>query len=299
MPCYHPLTGYVGREYNESGKASIVFNHRDGWVDRKVKLPCGKCVGCLQERARQWAVRCMNEASLYDDNSFVTLTIDPEHIPASRSLVKSDFVNFMKRLRKFFSPNKIRFFHCGEYGDKLSRPHHHALLFNCDFPDKELITVRNGNNVYGSLILKDLWPFGFSSIGDVTLASAKYVASYVGKKVFGNDEVQASHYRGRVPEYVSMSLKPGIGFDWLQKFSSDIYPRDELILKGGYKCKPPKYYDRKYELTNPDEMAIILGSRERSGRNSPDNVPSRLEVREEIKLSKVKQLRRDYENESI
>jgi hypothetical protein len=41
-------------------------------------------------------------------------------------------------LRKKISPLKIRFFHCGEYGDKTRRPHYHALIFGYGFPDKKL-----------------------------------------------------------------------------------------------------------------------------------------------------------------
>ena len=38
--------------------------------DGKLTLPCGNCIGCRLERSRQWAVRCMHEASLYEDNCF-------------------------------------------------------------------------------------------------------------------------------------------------------------------------------------------------------------------------------------
>ena len=32
------------------------------------------------------------------------------------------------------------------------------------------------------------------------------------------------HYKGREPEYVVMSRRPGIGRGWLEKFTSDVYP---------------------------------------------------------------------------
>jgi hypothetical protein len=56
-------------------------------------------------------------------------------LPADGSLDVSHFQKFMKRLRDRIKPLKIRFFHCGEYGDLTRRPHYHALIFGYDFPD--------------------------------------------------------------------------------------------------------------------------------------------------------------------
>ena len=155
MPCYSPLTGYVSRLANKNGKRPIVFNHRDGFLDLPVQVPCGQCIGCRLERSRQWAIRCVHEASLYDDNCFITLTYTDENLPCrgnrdcdkcdhfkekrcdglERGLCKRDFQLFLKRLRKMFGKG-VRYHHCGEYGEQLGRPHHHACLFNFNFPDR-------------------------------------------------------------------------------------------------------------------------------------------------------------------
>ena len=113
MPCYHPLQGYRSRA---DGK-TIVFNPRDGWVDRPLNIPCGQCIGCRLDRSRDWATRCVHEASLHENNSFITLTYNNENLPEDRSLHKKDFQDFMKRLRKKFHNKKIRYYHCGEYGE--------------------------------------------------------------------------------------------------------------------------------------------------------------------------------------
>jgi len=295
MPCYHPLIGYEAKEANESGKHSIVFNHRDGYYDRMVKLPCGQCIGCRLERSRQWAVRCVHEASLYDENCFITLTFNDANINLKGSLVKRDFQLFMKRLRKMFSPRKIRFFHCGEYGELLKRPHHHACLFNFDFPDKVLWSENNGVKLYRSEILEKLWPYGYCTVGEVNFESAAYVARYVLKKVTGKKADE--HYKGRVPEYVTMSRRPGIGDGWIAKFSDDVYPLDFIVVRG-VKCKPPKYYDYKYDLTNHESMSIIEGNRERKAKHDPNSRSDRLMVREEVKKSRINLLKRSYENET-
>jgi len=120
-------------------------------------LPCGRCIGCRLERSRQWAVRMMHEASLHQDNCFITLTYDNEHLPKNASLVKRDFQLFMKRLRKAYPAVRIRFFHCGEYGEQYGRPHYHAILFGFDFPDKYFLGKRNQFPVWRSASLERLW----------------------------------------------------------------------------------------------------------------------------------------------
>lgn len=150
--------------------------------DNSIPLPCGRCIGCRLEYSRQWAIRCMHEGQLYDNNCFLTLTYDEDNLPDSNSLYHRDFQLFMKTLRKEFVPknpyNKklapktyeyfrrkywIRYYMCGEYGQQcskcksneldcicssgfeaeLGRPHYHVCLFNFDFPDKQ-VAEQNG-----------------------------------------------------------------------------------------------------------------------------------------------------------
>ena len=106
MPCYTPISAYKAREVNPlTGKRAIVFNLRQGFHDLPIQLPCGRCIGCRLERSRQWAIRCMHEASLHKDNVFVTLTYSDEALEKAgnltlRELRHVDFQLFMKRLRK-------------------------------------------------------------------------------------------------------------------------------------------------------------------------------------------------------
>ena len=160
------------------------------------------------------------------------------------SLHLPDFQNFMKRLRKSIAPKRVRFYHCGEYGDILSRPHYHALLFGYDFDDRKFFAKRNENSVYTSTELSSLWPHGFSVVGSVTFESAAYVARYVMKKVTG--ERSLDHYGGLKPEYTTMSRRPGIGAGWLRRFSSDVFPLDRVIVNGK-ETRPPRFYDRLLE----------------------------------------------------
>lgn len=290
MACYHPLAGWLAKQRNASGKRSIVFNVQEGYKDKPVSVPCGRCIGCRLERARQWAVRCMHEASLHEHNAFVTLTYGDS---CPESLRPRDFVLFMKRLRKA-KGSGIRFFQCGEYGDKTFRPHHHALLFNCRFDDME--RLRSGgadkNQLYSSASLDKLWSHGFGFIGTVTFESAGYVARYAMKKVVGAGA--AEWYQGRVPEYLTMSRRPGVGAEWLRKFGSDVYPSDELVVNGVV-TRPPRFYDDKVEARLPSVMRRIKRERVRRALADPNSTGPRLLVREAVKEGAIRALSRSLE----
>lgn len=292
MPCYYPLTAWLSKGVNKNGNHFVVFRPQQG--KEEIKIGCGQCIGCRLERSRQWALRCVHEASLYERNCFVTLTYDDEHLPPGGSLVKEDFPKFAKRLRKRFGKG-MRYFQCGEYGENFARPHHHACLFNFDFPDKELWSTRRGVNLYRSKVLEELWPFGYCTIGDVTFESAAYVARYVTKKITG--EGSRKHYYGRTPEFVTMSRRPGIGAGWYDQFKSDVYPEGIVYLRGGEKCGAPKFYDRMFEEEEPVAYEDLKERRKEMAKNNPDNTEERLRVRENVKLSRVQLLRRCYEGQ--
>lgn len=306
MACFNPLIAYRGKIPNaKSGKLPMVFSPKDSFdPDSEVKLPCGRCIGCRLEKSRQWAIRCVHEASLYDRNCFITLTFNPANLPKSGSLDKRDFQLFMKRLRKRFGAG-VRYFHCGEYGEKNGRPHYHACLFNFDFPDKELWSVRGETKLYISKVLSELWPFGFSTVGDVTFESAAYVARYVTKKITGPKA--ANHYervddKGEVfsllPEYCTMSRRPGIGRAWIEKFMSDVYPHDRVVLRGK-EISPPKFYDSIFELDFPEEFEDIKFHRNRDMKaQAKHGEYDRLRVRERLQVINMDKLKRGYEDDS-
>jgi hypothetical protein len=293
----------------------VVFSeHKRHDVVRSLSLPCGQCVGCRLERSRQWAVRCMHEASLYDNNCFLTLTYDDEHLPEDKSLRYEDFQLFMKRFRKRFKgiqPDKdgkypIRFYMAGEYGEKFRRPHFHACIFNFDFADKKYFKkTPGGSRIFTSAALSELWPFGYASIGNVTFESAAYVARYIMKKV-NVSSATPHHLRNHyvevdedgviselVPEFNKMSLKPGIGQGWFDKFKDEVYP-DDFVVVNGRKCKPPRYYDKKFADEFPIEFENIQFDRYvDSLERAEDSTPERLAVRERVTQAKVDRLVRN------
>lgn len=303
MPCYSPLKGWRSATPNLSGKRPITFNLKSAFIDIPVTLPCGQCVGCRLERSRQWAIRCVHESQMHDDNSFITLTFNDQHLPDDNSLDIVVFQKFMKRLRKRLSPTLIRFYACGEYGEIYGRPHYHACIFGYSFPDKTPWKTTNGVTIYRSALLEKIWPFGYSSIGNVNFQSAAYVARYILKKINGPDAMDHYEYinpeTGEIsnlkPEYTNMSRRPGIGSTWLSKYMSDIYPSDFVVINNK-KMRPPKFYDAKFELFSPKEYALMKGKRKRDALiHEDDNTPERLEVKMSVQKSKIKNLPRNVE----
>lgn len=297
MPCYHPLSAY------QCADGSIVFQERR-WFNtvKTLSLPCGQCIGCRLERSRQWAMRCMHEAQTHEKNCFITLTYDNTHLPSDGSLHYKDFQLFIKRLRKKFGNSRIRYYMAGEYGENFGRPHFHACIFGHDFHDKKLWKRSpSGSMLYRSDDLETLWPFGYSSIGDVNFESAAYVARYIMKKVTGHNaknhytetDQETGEITNRKPEFNKMSLKPGIGYEWYSKYKNDVYPHDYVIIKGK-KVKPPKFYDKKYKSDYPYEFDEILYKREINGKlNSEDNTVERLIVKEKVQNAKLQKLKRN------
>jgi hypothetical protein len=248
MSCHGPLHGWLSKERTPLGKRRMSFSIRESYHDLKLTVPCGQCTGCKLDRARAWSIRITHEASQWAANSFVTLTY--KEMPSYGSLRPRDFVLFMKRLRK--AHPGVRFLQAGEYGSK-GRPHHHAILFNCSFPDATPFRqTPAGYLIYRSAELEKLWPHGYSSIGDVNIQTAAYVARYTLKK--SGSEQRNPNF---VKEYITMSRRPGIGQTWIKKYFTDVYPSDTLILSGGKKARPPRYYDNILERTNPNMYKAI------------------------------------------
>jgi len=326
MPCYSPLKGW-----KDSETGGIKF--RAEGASTRMEVACGQCLGCRLDRSRMWAARIVHEASLHEferGNCFVTLTYRDEvectyeqlangyHIPSDWSLHKSHFQKFMKRLRKHFAPDKIRFFHCGEYGNRckhgldlelvgcpmcnVGRPHYHAILFNCSFDDLEVYSEKLGEPRYTSPTLEKIWKYGFVDVGEVTFESAAYVARYCLKKVngvMGDDHYMQTDLDGCAswvaPEYSTMSRRPGIGKEWFDKYSSDCFPSDEVPVPGsGVFKKVPRYYAELFETADPLSYEQIKEMRLKFRKENADEyTPQRLMSKYKVKKAQVNLLKRN------
>lgn len=128
-------------------------------------LPCGHCILCRIKHAAEWSYRLTAEMSYWTDCSFVTLTYNDESCPVQ--LEKPALQKFIKRLRKKLG-RKIKYFACGEYGDKFCRPHYHGIFFGVSVADEDII--------------RDCWPYGFITVSVVKKERINYVTRYCLKK---------------------------------------------------------------------------------------------------------------------
>lgn len=322
MPCYYPMIGVQSFNKNENGKRPVkilkkkdiltgnynIESYRGGDT---ILLPCGKCLGCRLEYARQWAIRCVLESKMHNENCFITLTYRDKDLPENKSVSKRDLQLFIKRLRKairykgvlpkfdkamriqyykqWWHPNytepkiekvyrKLKYYACGEYGDKNDRPHYHLCLFGYDFSDKELIyfdkqarfknKFKTGidHTLYRSKLLESIWQKGFVTIGEVTFNSAGYVARYIVKKQYGKEEDLEEHYKGRKKEFALMSRRTAIGKEWFEKYRNDFYPKDHYHLEGK-RQRPPRYYDKLLETENEVLMEAIKKERRKQNED--------------------------------
>ena len=244
------------------------------------QLACGKCIACRLDHARQISIRCVHEAQMHQNNSFVTLTYSDEKLTSQR-LVYKDFQDFVKRLRnnihqqtldrmfpelpqdeqrklwgslpkerkkEISGQNKISIFVAGEYGDKTKRPHWHAIIFNWRPTDQiHKYTNHGGDKVFSSEILDRLWQNGIGEIGEVTLQSAGYCARYAAKKlVHGPDK---SHDFNPIARF---SSKHAIGKSWLEKYYADVFTHGYVVLQDGSQAKIPRYYEKWLKKNKPD-----------------------------------------------
>lgn len=249
MPCYSPKKGVICRNRARDGilpgfQLKLGSSGRDlrAYGFHSIGVPCQQCFGCRRSKAGQYGARCLHELSFSGVPScMLTLTYDE----APDGLNHQHWQQFSKNLRWHFK-QKLRVLMCGEYGDLRSRPHFHCILFGEDFSfDRQLYKKTPSGNLYNSRSLDMVWPHGWATINDVTIASAMYVGGYCYKKInSAGGEPDRTHYAdGRRKEYVIPSRNPAIGVEWLVPNVENVFLRDEcLTLKGGVKMPIPRAY---------------------------------------------------------
>lgn len=146
-------------------------------------------------------------------------------------------------------PDKIRYFACGEYGEKeTKRPHYHAIIFGYWPKDIKKYKTSEQNTLYKSEKLNKIWKKGYCIVGSVTYESASYTASYVTKKITGDRA--AKHYNGKQPEFALMSNQPGLGNAFYHRYKKEIWATNTVIQKGKPQ-PPPSYYNRLLKEQDP------------------------------------------------
>lgn len=290
MPCHDPQFVPVRRK-------SLYARRRISYTQQ---VPCGRCLGCRKEQARQFSVRMMHEAAMHDYAYFCTLTYNDEELPDNGSLVPAHLSGFIKDLRRGRPSGSVRFYGVGEYGEVTHRPHYHVMLYGVNFLDRVPHDAINRSNIWRSEVLDATWGRGFCEFGSVSMASCSYVAGYVQKKV-GDTTISdyVNPMTGEIGErpFARMSLRPAIGRRWIERYWMDVYP-DDFVVVDGIECKPPRYYDKFMDL--PDEKggsaerrAIMEAVRDTRYNEMVDLPKDKLKAKAKIAESRANLYKRD------
>lgn len=263
LQCLKPVLAYM----NADGTSS--FRETSETIGSHYRR-CGVCAACLGHRVMQWSTRVRHEGMLHDHVSVLTLTYDDDHLPQDGSLVRSHLTQFIEKVRYRYRGQIVRFFGCGEYGEKSLRPHYHLILFGPEIVDK--VPARKGKSgqvLYSSQLLDECWDNrGFVVCEEFHVQAAAYIAAYIMKKKdFDSDEngfYEAVDPDGvisrRVAPFVTSSQRPAIGDSFFFKYRDSIYGPSGIVLDGK-PCPPVKRYDELMRLHFPDEWENILYDR--------------------------------------
>lgn len=265
------------------------------------KLPCGQCVACLLDKARDWSTRALHELQMHGGiGAFLTCTLADEHMPPGGSLSVTLHQQFMQRLRHRYG--SFRFLGCGEYGSQRKRLHYHYLIFGLDFPDKVPWSMGDSGEVlYRSPSLDETWRMGHVLIGAITAKSADYVARYTTKKLDGStseeryrraDPVTGEVYQVR-PEKLFCSRRPGIGMPWFEAFKADAFPSDFIVINGERRPVPRAYAKR---LIGIEALKKMVRGRAAGRARAADNTGARLATRLELRKLRFARLQRSMED---
>lgn len=231
MTCVYPIDAWRAAKCNDSGKRGVTFRIQDAFTDQPLQLPCGKCIGCNLDRAREWSIRMVHEASLHERNAFITLTYEDSSVT---EINKRDLQLFFKRLRHDYA---VRYFACGEYGEKTRRPHYHAIVFGEDFLGG---AYKVTDKLWGNPYLTKAWGNGIAVAASVSPASCAYVAGYCVKK------------QGAQDTFTMQSRRPPIGRTWAREYA-DQCRRTELVCFEKSEFPVPKKYI-EWEPTTLDSI---------------------------------------------
>lgn len=267
MPCTSPVNGFR----TESGTFTTRAN--DPTIVDSLIVPCGKCRFCVSDLSRQWMVRAVHESLSHVYSCFVTLTYDPEHLPALGSLSRRDVQLFSKRLRKWCNsvdiPSPV-IFGCGEYGGRTMRPHYHLCIFGLWFPDaKPAARSELGMPYFTSEILSGLWGLGRCNFSSFSARTAGYVAHYsMGKFDAGQMEIydpvpdpETGELLLREEPFLISPRRPALGRRFIEKHWESVYSDDFFVLPNGHKSGHVDYYDEWLREHHPARFEEIKAAR--------------------------------------
>lgn len=251
----------------------------------EIEIPCGYCILCRQEYARQTAVRIHHEGSMHEEGAFITLTYNDQNIPEHNSLHYEDIHKFWKRERQRLWRQhtiKIRHYTVGEYGDNTYRPHYHACVFGYGYL-KNRIIIRETPLLWTTLELEKAWGLGNVSVGALDYTTASYTASYITKKLRSKQQyVRVDEKTGELIklEQPRAFMSDNLGKTWWDKYGKYLETNDQIVING-MKQKPPKAYDKwlgKKDEKKLEKIKIERRKKAIENKQTPEQNRARAEI---------------------
>lgn len=206
----------------------------------------------------------VHELTDWERAAFLTLTYREDALPADGGVDVGELQRFLKRLRKKLGARRIRYYACGEYGEKYSRPHYHLIVFGLGLDERDLV--------------QECWPYGFVYVGSVTTDSVQYVAGYIHGALKKRPVVYP-----RPPFHV---MSKGLGRDFAVRNAEQFRQKMQMTLNG-VKMGLPRYYRQKLGIT-AEELAPHLLKR----KEEAHEVLAKLCENDEEAYERVKDARR-------
>lgn len=279
-------------------------------------LPCGHCAACKLTASSSWANRMEMELPYHKNAWFLTLTYDDEHVPWSYNnglginkwtgeveienltLNYKDMQDFWKRLRRYreyhnIDDGQLMYFQAGEYGGKTHRPHYHAIVYDLNIKKEDLKEYKRKNGIvyYNCDWITKIWGNGHVVITEASWKAFAYTARYTTKKVYGSESKKYYSDMGILPEKCMMSKKPAIGMKYYEEHKNEIYKKDSIQLKNGRSCKPPRYFDKLFDLEHSQSGPL--------SKAESEEIEETTEKAESEELKAIKCERRRIANDAL
>jgi len=232
------------------------------WKDDRtlfVPVGCGKCIECMKQKSREWAVRLQEDIRQYNNGKFVTLSFSDDSLnkleeeltqeykltgyTLDNAVAKLAVRRFLERWRKKHKKS-IRHWLITELGQtNTERLHIHGILFTDELED-----------------INKIWKYGNVWIGSyVNEKTINYIVKYLYKT-----DTKHKYYT----PIILCSKGIGSGYFNRSDYKINKYNNEKTnemyTTKSGVKLPLPKYYRNKiYSDDEKESLWINLLNKEK------------------------------------
>jgi len=210
-----------------------------------------------------WTLRLLLEQTAHISTDFITLTYSEDRVPDR--LDPKHFELYIERLRRDIRA-PVRYFCCGEYGGRTTRPHWHVLLFGHNYQRTGLFHA------------PEHWPHGHLWAEEFNQTTAAYVARY---------NLKTSSFEDK-PQIIRASRRPGIGLFQLRSIAAKL---SRQVPEMGYYPPLLTYAGRSWWLDRHAYDASVRAYLEAGGFLTSEVPPAR----DELDLADVRGINVDKE----